>query len=426
MTIHYVDSAATGANDGTSWTDAWTSLSSSSGAAAGDTIRVASTHVEATSGSTTTITWTASTNEDPIQIISSSNPGNTYLKGALIFNETGAYDFIPTGNLYVAGCDVTGTDSTSDFRASPEAQGHQEWSDCVINMGGVIASAVARSRVTFYGCTLTCSQVRNDSSGVALHFLGGSITTSSTTAYFIGGDYVQLLVRGADLSGSTTPTKLVDAHDSRSNVTVHFADCELKAAIAFDAPNTAEENNVLTFERCKTGTVTVPEVGLTWREDHWGRTKGVTAQYRTGGANDGETGSSWEMASDATCLEGLRYTKSPPITAWAGNAGPYTVKVYVASGGTLNDDDFWVDVISPNEEVTATTNGRYQNTRVSGANTPSALTTDSSSTWNGSGVGTKQEISFTVDPTEAGPVIVQCYLAKPSTTVYVDPKLDIS
>ena len=41
MTDFYVDSAATGANNGTSWTDAWTSITSAPGGiAAGDRVFV--------------------------------------------------------------------------------------------------------------------------------------------------------------------------------------------------------------------------------------------------------------------------------------------------------------------------------------------------------------------------------------------------
>ncbi len=52
MATYYVDSNATGLNDGSSWTNAWTNLSSSTIASSGDTVLVASDHNEVTTSAT--------------------------------------------------------------------------------------------------------------------------------------------------------------------------------------------------------------------------------------------------------------------------------------------------------------------------------------------------------------------------------------
>lgn len=48
MATYYVDSAAAGANDGTSWTDAWTAISSSAGSGSGDIVYVRGTQTLST------------------------------------------------------------------------------------------------------------------------------------------------------------------------------------------------------------------------------------------------------------------------------------------------------------------------------------------------------------------------------------------
>ena len=81
MTIKYVDDTATGANDGSSETDAWTSFLSSDGAgtSAGDIIRVAHTHDEIISGSSNP-DWSGGTNANPIRIISVDFSDDSYVQ----------------------------------------------------------------------------------------------------------------------------------------------------------------------------------------------------------------------------------------------------------------------------------------------------------------------------------------------------------
>ena len=77
---------------------------------------------------------------------------------------------------------------------------------------------------------------------------------------------------------------------------------------------------------------------------------------------------------------------------------------------------------SPSEEVSPTSRNKFRTTKPEPLATPTALTSDTSS-WTGTGVGTKQKVEVAISPTIAGTVTVRCYLAKPSTTVYVDPKI---
>jgi hypothetical protein len=150
-----------------------------------------------------------------------------------------------------------------------------------------------------------------------------------------------------------------------------------------------------------------------------------TARYRSSGAHDGSQANaySWEMTSDADASDFIAPLISPPITRWV-QAGSQVLKIYVASGVTLQNDELWIEVLSPSTAGIAAAN--YQSSRADPLATPADLTTDSSSTWTGAGVGTKQYATVTIVPTIPGPVVVRVHLAKPSTTVYVDPVIEVN
>ncbi len=67
MATYYVDNTAAGAADGTSWTDAWTSITSVAGLSAGDTVLFDHSHTE--SGATRI--WAGGTGslDNPIRLI---------------------------------------------------------------------------------------------------------------------------------------------------------------------------------------------------------------------------------------------------------------------------------------------------------------------------------------------------------------------
>ena len=75
MATYYVDSNATGLNDGSSWTDAWTSIASITAVAAGDTVLVSSAHSETTSVNVIPPSSVVA----PVKIISTSTVSYTHL-----------------------------------------------------------------------------------------------------------------------------------------------------------------------------------------------------------------------------------------------------------------------------------------------------------------------------------------------------------
>ena len=235
--------------------------------------------------------------------------------------------------------------------------------------------------------------------------------------------------RALDFSLSTTTLQVTLASQQ-----IILRRCVMQAAfdVTTDLLNTtfSTPEGFIQLEACSDGTISTAELGLTAKLTARGLITSVTAVYRTGGADDGEqvNAYSWNMAASSIASEQFLALKSPPLVLWVD---PDTTP----SG--------------------ATAQGIYTSTRMAVRGTPAALTTDSASTWNGSGVGTKQKITHTLsnqngatltvyvasgvtlndddfwievqEPDQVGgPVTVTCYLAIPSTTVYVDPKLEVA
>ena len=115
-----------------------------------------------------------------------------------------------------------------------------------------------------------------------------------------------------------------------------------------------------------------------------------------------------------------------PIAGWTDGDGStaHTYRIYIASGGTLQDDEIWFDFTGPNDAATDSL-GLRKTTRLAPLGTPSNIATDGVSTWNGTDVGTLQQLDVTYTPDKPGPITARIYLAKPTERVSVDPKIYI-
>jgi len=83
-----------------------------------------------------------------------------------------------------------------------------------------------------------------------------------------------------------------------------------------------------------------------------------------------------------------------------------------------------MELEGPNDAATNSL-AALKTTRVAPRTTAAAYTTDSGSTWTGTGVGTKQYMQITYTPDKPGPVSVRVMMAKASDNIYIDPKIQI-
>jgi len=424
----YVDSNAAGLNDGTSWTDAYVLISSTYGVAAGEEIWVEDGHVEELTINTTH-NWTNGTKANQVKILCVDKTDDSLSTGGVI-GVNAAFDslLLRGPGVYYYGLEIRYWILTLGM-----GDNLHEFVNCTFNH--VVGSSEANGLTFAPGTALTANVVRmvnctfDDSNGTTwatfdstfwtrVDIISPTIipgtTTNTTFMRGFGTDGYPIRITDADLSDFTNLC-------TTGSGNFHFLRCKTKTGFNL-VSTTPDYDGSAIAESCDDGTITDPALGLTRLESHWGSIESTLARYRTDGADDGEQANAfaWDMSSSANAQEAYLALASPPITAWV-DAGAQTISVYLAGGATLNDDDFWVECSSPNESTTA--QGRFQITRMDPLGTPAALDTDSSSTWTGTGVGTKQQIDISITPTLAGPVTIRCHLAKPSTTVYVDPKI---
>jgi hypothetical protein len=165
-------------------------------------------------------------------------------------------------------------------------------------------------------------------------------------------------------------------------------------------------------------------------QDSRGKVSADTSRYRTGGAKDSERTNpiSWDFDTTVGSVRGWpgHAFVGPPITAWTdGDASTsHTYRVAFASDATIQDDELWMELEGPNDAATNSL-GVIKTTRLAPRGTAANYTTDASSSWTGSGVGTKQYMEVSYTPDKPGPVTVRVYMAKASDNIYVDPLIQI-
>jgi hypothetical protein len=432
MATKFVNSNAAGANDGTSWTDAWTSLASSNGVAAGDTVKVEYRHAQ--TGLAVNINWSNGTLANPVRIIScdKDNSDAPRTGASISFNADGAG---PQGNVYCYGC--TWISTAAHLRITGAANGRVVYESCNLAPTGTTGIQIGNgdnrcefrllnSTIDFSGASNAGARLEGNLGGSCVFLmLGGTFTcrSSQTNLMAFGASGQEWYFTGVNISGTVTN---LFGSATTSGVIVKFTNC---TGVTFT--NVFSTAPTCVTARCNLdgfviGTLTAALLPPTNQIDITGTVKSKTTPYRTGGANDNSQAnpSSWEMAGNSSTLAFTAWLASPAITRWVGT-GSQVLKVYVASGGTLNNDEFWIEVVSPSEAGSATAQGKFQSTRLTPLGSPAALTTDALSTWNGSGVGTAQYATVTIAPTIPGPVTIRCYLAK-NVTCYVDPVVEVA
>ncbi len=412
--------------DGASWATAIQSLNDVriDESAVGSEIWAASDHNESI-GSNIVLSFVNSTAAVSTILKSIDRSDDSYAPGAK-FTASGVSDLTINGWIQSYGIDFQSGDNTTLGTTNND----QRYEDCTITAIDFFSLAGSESVLRFVNCTIDSQDTFTLAVTENTHaqFKNCTITHANRATLLTVVNNSRVSFEDCDLSSDTDN---IVAGISNKNAAIIVRRCKMKASwTTLGAGAITVANSFILVEGSDDGTITLPELGLRQLDTHYGTVTSETAIYRTGGSDDGEHTNpiSWKMLTNANALEQFKALDSPPITRW------------------VNPDT------TPSG---ATSRGTFTSTRMAIKGTPAALTTDGASTWNGAGVGTKQKITHTLDNQDGatltvyvasavtlndddfwievsepdqvgGPITVRCFLAIPSTAVYIDPKLEVA
>ena len=159
-----------------------------------------------------------------------------------------------------------------------------------------------------------------------------------------------------------------------------------------------------------------------------GHASTTTSVSRAGGATLGGNGVSYACITTAAVTAGCKALAVPLDRKVLDLSAAKTLRVYMAQdgGAALTEQDAWVEV-----RYRRPSDGRSRivTTRPAAPHLPgAALPTDSTSTWTGLTTPNPQYIDVQIPADVAGDAHAEIYLhvAAPSTTVYVDPAVEVA
>lgn len=443
--VVYVDSGAGGANNGTSWVNAYTTLAAAITASGtgGTDFYVKSTHTEGAGGATTlTFKGLAATPDRVFSCGSTNSPPTTgdLTFGALI--NTSVSGLVFNGYVYLYGCQFQAAANNFPTFGNTVAS-DITLQDCKIVKSGTAASLLINpsgggtngsARVTFINTTLKFSATGDkvQMRGGTFRWLNtpsavdgtGSIPTTFFTSTSTSG-YGANFLDGVDLSAVTPSKAFCDTLLSAQGF-YQVLNCKLGSGMTFGAIATP---NGPTIDLLVTdSTATNYNQG---RINYQGNLLVSTSVYNN--ATDGTTPISWQVITTAGCNP-----QSPfdcwDIIQWAA-AGTYAAsKIYFTSAtASLKTNDAWVDVeylgSSYPQASPATTLGAASGTtnlpQIPQGTTPGSITSGVS--WATGGLGNNYSLgipSFTTSA--AGYVRFRVKVGKPSLTLNIDPAVTIA
>ena len=433
MVTRYVKSGATGAADGTTWADAYTTLAAVAGVdTAGDIIYVSDNHSESTAGAVT-LDW-AGTAADPTRVIcaddSTGEPPTTVATGAVVAT-TGANALtVASSNdvVYFYGIRFKAGDSTN---SADIAMGSAEvvFDKCAFELGGNNSGSdiTGAGRYTFIGCTFKSSNTGSVIQlGAAGRMYGCSIESGGTPGnpFFEFTGSQECRVVGFDFSNLNTTYNIC----SNTSVAVQLSLINCKMAGSWSGSiNSSTPGSLSVFEL--TNSDSADTNYRLQRKTQFGEVVHETTIKRTGGASDGTTGLSWKMVSTADAEWNHQTLDSPEIVRWNERTGASvtaTIEIVHDSVTNLTDKEVWIDVSylgTSGFPLGSTVSDSAANYLSSGADQ-----TASTETWTTTGLTNpnKQKLSVTFTPQEVGAIRCVVKLAAASKTVYVDPKLNVT
>lgn len=435
MATYYVWSGATGAANGTSWTDAWTSIFSLS-LAAGDLVLVASDHNENFGATTKYMTYSGAVG-NPIKFVSVNRTDDSYLAGAVVQTTSGTATLNITGNHYCRGLKFQingGVFANSKINISVNVHASPTYDDCEItnthtgSAAHIIIGSNANSTQGQLNLRNTRLQTVREVQVIgALRMFGGVLKTQASGGIYVGsaneGHHVE--IDGVDMSENASSFDPVDASMGQNGIIV-IRNCKMPSgwtgSLTTAAPNTVMSH--VHMYNCDDGASNYRSEVATYA----GYVTSHAGVYRSGGASDGTNNLSLKLTSVTGRTDAFGNSVSTDqISIWNETLTSLTVTVHIAhnEASALNDDEVWIEVMyhgDASSPIKTLVSDRVASPLVTPAVQPT-----STETWTGLTTPTKQKLEVTFTPAMVGFIDVRVHLAGDhAADVYVCPKIEVS
>jgi hypothetical protein len=434
VAVYYVYSGAGGSNNGSSWANAFTTLTLAFATeVAGDTLYVAHDHSESTGSSITLAS--SGTVANPTKVVCVDRAGTVPPVSAdrrataqVATTSTSSINF--TGFTHFDGIIfVAGNSSSINNIVIPN--GNSTWmrfDNCSLRIGSTSSSSKVSilnsgTYVELTNTTFSFAQVgqsiqingafkwRNTASALL-----GTIPTTLITLPGLTGGWVD--VAGVDLSAAASGKTICGTIATAHAIKCRFLDCKLNASVTKSTVPAAHGANEVDFVRSGSAGVNYTV--------HSHRTSGLlteeTAIVRSGGASDGTTPLSWKVVTTANCNYSMPF-ECPPIVIWNDTTGSsVTATVEGIASALPTDAEVWLDVEYLGDA--SSPQGSFVNDGKADLLATAANQTTSSETWGGSTSAFKMACTFT--PQQEGWVYARVKIGKASSTIYIDPMVTLS
>ncbi len=376
MAIWRVDSAASGADDGTSWTDAFSTLlraldtAINTGLADGDFIYFDEAHTENNTSSATYNNSQKGTIAKPLKILCVDKDDDSlsiHTTTTISTNVSSSVGLTFKGNFYMYGARIK---SGSNIALS-DGNGFRVYEQCEI---GMLSASANRNPyfgvVSSSGVMNVCTWINTD---YVIELSGQAMAVNGSIFRWIGGKVIlensqttlddlfdrigkgeMPIVRDVDLSDVDNIIQ-----QEAGGGKAFLENCKMKSGFTMYNADITDHAGTLPpviLQNCYVGTDADPSIHMETQENR-GKTIIDEGVYRDGGFKDPDRTNPVSIkalagAGDTTKLySGLDVTPKP-IVVWSdGDGTEKTYTIEFASDTTYQDDQVWAEFVFPSEEV---------------------------------------------------------------------------
>lgn len=435
MAIYRVDPTASGANDGSSWTDAFTSLSSAISAATadGDQIRI---HYTSQINISADTTFAFLANVAIISVDKTNSDAPTPMStGGWIGHSSTSWTITISGayRLYFSGITLRVAGSGSKVMTIANSDGTDAtYEDCYLWLGTSTSGAIITGSSTSgsnHAVTLRNTTVRFGNAAQSINVRGrltmesGGVSADgsapSTLMNFTSINFEGIVIRFADLSWCGAGTLVSSA--TGGPVSVTFDRCLLGSgyvAMASQTPANLSAAEVYVLD-CASGDTH----GLYGYHNALGSVVSDTGITFTAGASAGQ---SWRIETTANASFHTPF-RTPWISGYTASTSALTYRFEVLRDGSstaYTDAEVWSEWAA--KVTSGSTRATMYGDRCGLVATPAAQAAgaglgswagESGTAWSG-----KVDSGGTITPAEAGDISGRICVGAASATVYVHPE----